>query len=343
MKGNIVNYQSIVFIAAHVLRNNPRQAIMVWGPPGCGKSHMAMTGLPAALGQSDKAVRMFRPSNHDPVDLTGLPMVTKEATSWVTPDFLLELNELAAEYGSATFVLDEINQAVPMMFNTLNGLILDRRIGNFMLDDRVHLVCTGNRQTDKAASNRMPSHTANRLCHFDMESDLSGWTRWAIGAGIPMWIVAFLNFKPGLLNDFDADRRENPTERSWEMFGRAAGENLPSHMTQSLARAFVGEGAAAEVAVFRELMDEMPNPDGVLLDPHGAPVPDKLGAKYAMAGALAQRASKLTFESIVTYMGRMPKEFEVLCVRGAFMQHPEITSTKAFIKWAADNSNVFTG
>lgn len=338
-----MNYKQIVSLLSHVYTNNPTQAAMVWGAPGCGKSHLATLGLPEAMGINPDAVRMFRPSNHDPVDLTGLPMVTKEATSWITPEFLLEINALAEQHGRAVLVLDEINQSVPMMFNTLNGLMLDRRIAQFKLDPRVILICTGNRQTDKAASNRMPSHTANRLFHADMESDLQGWTRWALGAGIPMWIVAFLQFKPQLINDFNADRRENPTERSWEMFGRAAGENLPTVMTQSLAQGFVGEGAAAEVAAFRQVMDEMPNPDGVLLDPKGSPVPESLAAKYAMCGAMAQRASKLTFESIVAYISRFPKEFEVLAVRAAYMVKPEITGTRAFIEWSAANSNVFTG
>lgn len=343
-----MNYQTILGLTTRVLTNSPRQAVMVWGAPGCGKSHMATQGLPQSLGlapfgQSDSPVRMFRPSNHDPVDLTGLPRVTEHSTSWVTPDFLLELNHLAETHGRAIFVLDEINQAVPMMFNTLNGLILDRQIAEFKLDDRVHLICTGNRQTDKAASNRMPSHTANRLCHFDMESDLNGWTKWALDSNIPLWVIAFLQFKPALLNAFDPDKRENPTERSWEMFARAAGNDLPQEMTATLAKAFVGEGAATEVAIFRRDMEEMPDPNQVLLDPKGTPVPPKLSVKYAICTALAERATRGNFDSIVTYLGRMPQEFEVLGVRAAYQRNKEVSGTRAFIEWSTRNSNVFAG
>lgn len=344
-----MNYQTILGLAARVFQNNPRQAVMVWGAPGCGKSHLATVGLPQALGlepfgQPNSPVRMFRPSNHDPVDLTGLPLVTADHTRWVTPDFLLAVNALAQHYGRAVFALDEINQSGPMMFNTLNGLILDRRIGDFTLDDRVHLILTGNRQTDKAASNRMPSHTSNRLCHFDIESDINGWTRWALGAGIPLWIISFLNMKPALLNAFDPDKRENPTERSWEMFARAAGDDLPVEMTATLASAFVGEGAAHEVAAFRRDMEEMPDPAQVLLDPKGTPIPPKLSVKYAICTALADRTTKGNFDSVLTYLGRMPeKEFEVLGVRAAYQRHPEIVSTRAFVEWSSRNSNVFAG
>ena len=343
-----MNYQSIVSTASHILAHAPQQALMVWGAPGCGKSHMATVGLRDALGlpavdikHPDSGVMMFRPSNHDPVDLTGLPLVNENNTKWVTPDFLQRVNAMAERHGKALFVLDEINQAVPMMFNTLNGLILDRHIGNFKLDPRVSIVCTGNRQTDKAASNRMPSHTANRLFHMDMESDLNGWCDWAVDNDIPLWIVAFLRFKPALLNDFSPDRRENPTERTWEMFGRAAGEDCPKELTYTLAKGFLGEGAATEVSAFRDVMEEMPNPDAVLLDPKGSPVPEKLSAKYALCGALAHRASKVNFDSLVEYVGRLPAEFGVLCVRGAYKRHPEVATTKAFINWSMKNANVF--
>lgn len=346
----MANYATIVSLASHVLNNNPTQAIMVWGAPGCGKSHLATEGLPVALGmkpmsQPDSPVRMFRPSNHDPVDLTGLPMVTSESTRWVTPDFLLELNALAEQHGQALFVIDELNQAVPMMFNTLNGLILDRRIGDFKLHPGVRIVCTGNRQTDKAASNRMPSHTANRLAHFDMESDLKGWQMWGIKAGLPMWIISFLGFRPNLLNAFDPDKRENPTERSWEMFARAAGDNLPLDLTMTLAQSFVGEGAAAEVAAFRRVEAEMPNPDACLLDPKGSPLPNSLAANYAMASAMAHRATKQNFDSVLAYMGRMDKQYEVLCVRSAYIRKPEIAKTAAFLTWSThpDNTAVFIG
>lgn len=336
-----MNYQEIVEVTTHVIARNPLQAIMIHGAPGCGKSHVAMHGVPEALQLPDDAVMMFRPSNHDPVDLTGLPLVTENYTRWVTPDFLQHVNAKAKKYGRCVFTLDEINQSVPMMFNTLNGLILDRRIGDFQLDPGVVLLATGNRQTDKAASNRMPSHTANRLLHLDMESNLDGWCKWAIGAGLPMWGVAFLRFKPQLLNDFDPDRRENPTERSWEMFLRAAGDDCPKHLLGKLARGFVGEGAAAEVAAFREVMDEMPNPDGVMLDPKRSRVPELASAKYALCGALAQRVTKTNLDAALAYGERLPKEFEVLLMRDAYALKPEIASTPAFLKWATSNSGVF--
>lgn len=343
-----MDYTTLVNTIATIAGNNPKQATMIWGPPGCGKSHAATQGLPKALGIPLEAVRMFRPSNHDPVDVTGLPVIQQPTTedgvvrtTWVTPDFLHEVNALAEQHGRAVFVLDELNQSTPMMFNALNGILLDRCTPNWKAHDGVIIVATGNRQTDRAASNRMPSHTSNRVWHGDMESDLKGWVRWAMGAGLPMWVVAFLQFRPGLLNAFDPDKRENPTERTWEMVARAAGRDLPSEMTLPLAKGFVGEGPAAELSAFRRVMEQMPNPDGVLLDPSNAPIPEGPSAMFAMCGAMAERASKAMFENIITYVSRMPTEFTVLAVRNCYQNKPEISQTRAFIEWVSANPKVF--
>ena len=50
-----------------------------------------------------------------------------------------------------------------------------------------------------------------------------------------------------------------------------------------------------------------------------------------MAGAMASRARKGNVDSVLAYMGRLEKQFEVLTVRSAYIQHPEITATPAFL------------
>lgn len=345
----MANYSSVVRTLSRIYTNNPEQACMIWGAPGCGKTHSLATGLRDAMGlpqvgieHPDSAVSMFRPSNHDPVDVTGLPDLSSGTTTFRTPDFLLEVNEKAERHGRSLFIIDELNQAVPMMFNTLNGLLLDRMVGKFRLHPGVMVACTGNRQTDKAASNRMPSHTANRLFHMDMESDYQAWSVWALKQQLPVWAVAYINMKPANLNCFDPDKRENATERSWEMFCRSITEESGPEEVGQIARGYLGDGIAAELQAFRKVMDDMPNPDGCLLDPKNAKLPETLSGKYAMAGAMASRAKKGNFDSVLTYMGRLEKQFEVLTVRSAYIANPEITATGAFITWAAENASVFT-
>ncbi len=57
---------------------------------------------------------------------------------------------------------------------------------------------------------------------------------------------------------------------------------------------------------------ELPNIDAILLNPSGEPVPDSPAAQYAVASALAHRASDTNFDHICLYLERMPTESRAL-------------------------------
>jgi len=59
----------------------------------------------------------------------------------------------------------------------------------------------------------------------------------------------------------------------------------------------------------------------------GEPVPDWPAAQYAVASALAHRASDTNFDRVCRYLDRMPTEFRVLSVRDAPLRDPKINYT----------------
>jgi hypothetical protein len=85
---------------------------------------------------------------------------------------------------------------------------------------------------------------------------------------------------------------------------------------------------------------ELPNIDAILLNPNQEPVPENAAVQYAVASALALRASDSNFDRICQYRKRMPAEFNVLCVRDASLYSPAIRSTAAYTKWAVENHHV---
>lgn len=89
----------------------------------------------------------------------------------------------------------------------------------------------------------------------------------------------------------------------------------------------VGTGAATEFSGFLRMFRELPNIDAILLNPSGEPVPDSPAAQYAVASALAHRASDSNFDRICLYLDRMPTEFRVLSVRDATLRDPKIKYT----------------
>jgi len=334
-------FNTVVSDATHIFTNNPKQAVVLEGPPGGGKTAVGFE-IAKNLGIPEEHVFVFRPSTKDETDLAGLPILTDDYAKWLQSELMYRINAAAAANGKAMLFIDEIGHSTTRMYNGLASLMLDNEVGGHKLDERVVKFCTTNRSEDKAGVTRMPTHLANRLFHLKMESNLEGWVDWALGAGIPMWMIAFLRFKPAMLNDFDPNRKVNPTERTWELLSKATSDTTPDDVFYRLSEAVVGEGAAAELAAFRSVMYKLPSVDTVLLSPKDHPVPDEEPAvMFALMGALANVAAKDNFDRMCEFLLRCPPEFQVLAVKDAMKLHSEIKGTQAFVNWALKNKNIF--
>jgi hypothetical protein len=312
-----------------------RRPAFIWGPPGGGKSTIvAQVAASMKLDLIDLRVLLL-----DPVDLRGLPHVETvgkdKLAAWAQPAFL-------PRKGKGALFLDELNAAPMSTQAACYQLIHGRRLGDYELPDGWAIIAAGNRETDRAVTNRMPSALANRFVHLDYDVDLNDWTKWALGAGVATEVVAFIRFRPELLNAFDPSRKAFPTPRTWEFVSDILATSPSPVIEHDLYAGTVGEGAAAEFVGFLKVMRTLPNPDACLLNPSTAPVPSERepATLYALASALSRKATTGNFDRVVTYANRLPPEFSVLLVKAATGRDPGLQSTRAFIEWAAANSDV---
>ena len=202
------------------------------------------------------------------------------------------------------------------------------------------VVSTGNRQSDRAGANRVLSHLRNRETVYELETHLDDWCSWAIDHGVKSEVISFIRFRPNLLHDFDAQRDQNPTPRSWVEGVSDALGIVPAEAEYETFKGAVGEGAAAEFVGFVKIYRKLPNPDNIIMNPTTAEVPDDPATLYALSGAIAERATENNFERVVTYAERMPPEFSVLSVSYASRKNPDLASTQAFTKWAVKHQDV---
>ena len=308
-----------------------RQPVFLWGAPGVGKSQVvAQTAAELGLELTDiRAVLL------DPVDLRGLPTVKDGEAHWCPPAFL-------PTTGEGVLFLDELNAAPPLVQAACYQLVLDRRVGEYVLPDGWTVVAAGNRETDRAVTHRMPSALANRFVHLDFTVDAETWLAWADRAGLAEEIRAFIRFRPNLLHDFDPkkDAKAFPSPRSWEFAARILAAGPDPEVETALLKGAVGPGAAVEFAGFARMFRQLPDPDAVLDRPGDAAVPEEPATLYALCEALAKRAGDDTAEGIVAYASRLPSEFGVLLVRDAVRHHRGVVETPAFAHWATANSDV---
>jgi hypothetical protein len=168
------------------------------------------------------------------------------------------------------------------------------------------------------------------------------WCEWAIDANIRPEVIGFLRLRPQLLSQFDRDQNAFPSPRSWAFVSKILNESPGMAVEHDLIAGTVGDGAATEFTAFLKTYRSLPNIDAILLDPEQEPVPDNAAAQFAVASALAYRATNTNFNRICKYLKRMPTEFGVLCVHDASRRQPDVRHTAGYTQWAVENHGVIS-
>lgn len=321
-----------------------RRPIYVWGPPGVGKSCIVHQAA-ARLGY---AVCDLRAVLLDPVDLRGLPSVNKELrrAEWFPPEFLPRDDEEIGDTKGLLF-LDELAQSPPLVQAACLQLTLDRKVGDYVLPPNWVVIAASNRSEDRAGAHRLITPLLNRFIHLDLEVSHEEWNQWAIDANIAPEVRAFINFRPGLLHQFDPSTGERafPTPRSWE-FASDAVKVTPAHLLHSIASGIVGAGPAAEFCAFVKTYRDLPDVDALIAEPNQyRPITDPC-ILYALAGAVAERArgaEAKKLNNMVLLADKLPPEFGILTVRDASQINRGILDTRAVPAagaWLKKNRNV---
>ncbi len=309
-----------------------RQPVFIWGPPGVGKSQV----VSQVAEQLDRELIDVRAVLLDPVDLRGLPHIDENRRAcWCPPDFL-------PADGSGILFLDELNAAPPLVQAACYQLVLDRRLGEYLLPEGWSIIAAGNRETDRAVTHHMPSALANRFVHLNFDVDINEWLAWAEANRLAPEVSAFLRFRPNLLHDFDPQKNEKafPTPRSWEFVSGILSGDPEACPDYELVAGTVGEGAAAEFSGFLRTFRDLPDPDTLLASPETAEVPEDPATLYAVCELLAGKAGTENMSQVIAYARRLPPEFSVLLVRDAARSNQEVIHTEAFNKWAAAYADV---
>jgi hypothetical protein len=303
-----------------------KKPLFIWGPPGVGKSD---TVRQAARALSCDLID-FRAALRDAVDIMGLPYINEGCTGYALPAGLPR-----DPASSGILFLDEINTAPAQTQAALYQLVLDRAVGDYHLPDGWQIVAAGNRMTDRGVVHRMPDPLIDRFIHVDFEPELQDWCAWALSNGVRPEVVAFLRFRPALLHSHDTARQCHAfaTPRGWADVSAIIGLNTP--IEGDLIRGRVGDGAAGEMLAFLKLYRGMVSPDQILLNPLTADVPTNSGILYALAEALARRATIKNIDSVLTYAKRMPREYAAALVSSATRLTPALCNTHEFIAWAS--------
>lgn len=318
-----------------------RLPILLTGAPGVGKSDL----VSQAADANEMDIIVSHPVVADPTDAKGLPWAVTGKDGSPDHATFLPFGDLAkairAERPTIWF-LDDLGQASPAVQASYMQLLLARRVNGHVLPDCITFVAATNRRTDRAGVTGILEPVKSRFASIiEVEANLDDWTTWAMKAGIPDALIAFLRFRPDLLHQFNptADLVNQPSPRTWANAAKLVKCQLPAALELAALQGAVGEGPAAEFTAFLRIWREMPNLDAILIDPDAATIPDQPAALYAVSVGLSAKATATNFARIARYSQRIAQnghgEFSVLMLRDCVRRAPEVCATPAFIALAA--------
>ena len=237
-----------------------KRPIFLWGPPGIGKSDL----VNQIGNDTNREVIDVRLALWEPTDIKGIPYFDSNAgtMTWAPPA------ELPTDPKStAILFLDELNSAPPAVQAAAYQLILNRKVGTYVLPEGVDIVAAGNRDGDKGVTYRMPAPLANRFVHLEMKVDFDDWQDWATLNGIHPEVVGYVGYAKQDLYDYDpkSPSKSFATPRSWSFVSDlVSDEEIDTESLTNLVSGAIGDGLAVKFMAHRKIASKLPKPDDIL-------------------------------------------------------------------------------
>ena len=237
-----------------------KRPTFLWGPPGIGKSDLV-----SQIGaDTSREVIDVRLALWEPTDIKGIPYYSANdnAMVWAPPA------ELPTDPASkAILFLDELNSAPPAVQAAAYQLILNRKVGTYVLPKGVDIVAAGNRDGDKGVTFRMPAPLANRFVHLEMKVEFEDWLDWATMNRIHEEVVGYVGFAKQDLYDYDpkSPSKSFATPRSWSFVSDMVyDEDIDTETLTNLVSGAVGDGLAVKFMAHRKIASKLPKADDIL-------------------------------------------------------------------------------
>lgn len=298
-------------------------SVMLWGPPGVGKSQAVREIAEKIEKGSGKKVNVtdVRLLLFNPIDLRGIPTANEDKTLaiWLKPQ-IFQMDP-SPDCVNILF-LDEISAAPQSVQAAAYQITLDRVVGEHKLPDNCIVIAAGNRVTDKSVSFKMPKALSNRLMHIEAETNFESWKQWAVSKGINEKVMGYLAFSPKSLMNFGSsgDDLAYATPRTWELVSNVL-NNVCDDVDKmyDLISGLIGSGSAVEFASWTKVYKDIPNVEDIF-DGKKANVPKNTSTLYALSSSIVSCAKKHKDDldkiaNSIDYISKLPPDFSVLILK----------------------------
>lgn len=267
-----------------------KRPVFLHGAPGIGKSEL-VESIAKELGGILYDVRLGQVES---TDIRGIPFFNKElgVMDWAPPIDLPD-EDTCAQYPIVVLMLDEFSHANPSVQKASYQLILNRRVGKYVLPDNVVVIAAGNRESDNGGTYKMLAPLANRFIHLEMKVDFDEWFEWAVSNKVHKDVVSYLSFAKNDLNNFDPRSSSHAfaTPRSWTFVSDLLTDDANDETLTDLVSGTIGDGTAIKFMAYRKMAKDLPNPidilEGRVTDKLQVAESAKISAMYSLTISMA--------------------------------------------------------
>ena len=313
--------------------------VMLWGPPGIGKSDILKQVSRKIYGKDPIILPM---SLLAPTDLS-LPYPNIQ-----THKLEVFFSDLLPTEGEGLIILDDLNTASSIIQAQAYFLLLERKLGTYVVPKGYRITATGNRIEDRGVYNRMPVPLISRMINVTVRPDLEAFISYCYRNNINPYIVGFLRaFNQYLLQDpktvVEGEGMACP--RSYVMLSKIL------EYTDSLDAiiAVIGRSAGGAFKTFLNLTSQVPNPEDILEGKNPPFDSNKADVTYALVGSIAKALkSKYTKERFANFFKYATTHFDIAFQAFAIkdvwksigINKVRIDEIPGFSKWAVDNGEI---
>ena len=331
--------------------------IMVFGPPGVGKSQQ----IHQAADEDDLVIDC-RLTSLESIDMRGLPIIKKDAVTknpesvvWVRPEFLPDEGGVVVEgrlYKKGILFLDEINTAQISVQAPALQLVLDHKVGPHRLGRNWYIAAAGNRAEDGCHVNPMSAALLDRFAIYDYTPNHRTWVDWAIKNDIHDHVLGFISFSPAaLLSPRRDEYSPSSNPRSWGFVSDMLKTGINPDVSD--VRACVGS-QAAEFMAYVKVCASLPN-IARLVEGKEKFVENKreISVAYAVANAVATHLMSHgkpadVVDNCVRVISCLSPEPASLFYRRVMYSAPSkikdaLFKSKEVTKWIDDNRELLQG
>jgi len=308
------------------------------GQAGLGKTSIVQQ----ACKETNRGLVMLSLAQLDPTELGGIriPSEDRKSVNVTKPDWFVEVEKQnsSSELSGGVVFCDELAQAPISVLNTARQLINEGRVGQWHLPKGWHVLTAGNRLSDKAGVNRLPSHMKDCLTYFNVEGDVEDTCNYFVDIGVDFKVIAYLRANQDFYCKNDPSQDSNPTPRSWQRVGNMLKmKGMDARRLTQMIAGQVGESACASFVGFLKVIADVPeflDLDKLIANPKSASLPERPDVMYALCSALSSKANSKNIGNILQYVERLTaKEMGVVLVKDALRRDKTLRSHADVKAW----------